>query len=60
MVTTLVRQRSRPIDAIVQREQALAQRLDAEEARAEQATRRADRLAEKLRALGVDPDADDG
>jgi Uma2 family endonuclease len=58
------------IDAIVQREQELALRLEAEEARADAATaradaeaerataerRRADRLAEKLRTLGVDPD----
>jgi Uma2 family endonuclease len=47
------------IDDIVSREEATARQLEEERSRADEATSRADRLAARLRALGVDPDAVD-
>ncbi len=44
------------IDDIVAREEDVARQLEVERARAEEASSRADRLAARLRALGVDPE----
>ncbi len=44
------------IDEVVSREEDLAQKLEVERARADEAASRAERLAAQLRALGVEPD----
>jgi Uma2 family endonuclease len=44
------------VDDIVKREEALASRLERERERADSAEQRAERLAARLRQLGVDPD----
>lgn len=54
----LISSLSRMLDDIVQREQRLIAELEEERVRAEEERVRAERLAEKLRKLGVDPDAD--
>lgn len=46
------------VDDIVVREEATARLLDAERLRADEAASRAERLAARLRALGLDPDSD--
>ncbi|HVY48903.1 MAG TPA: Uma2 family endonuclease [Minicystis sp.] len=46
------------VDDVVKREEALARELEAETRRADDANARAERLAARLRALGIDPDAE--
>lgn len=55
----LIDRLSRTVDGAMQRAEEQAQRAEEQTQRADEQTQRADRLADKLRALGVDPDAID-
>lgn len=55
--SALIDRLSRMVDGAVQRAEEQAQRAEEQAQRAEEQAQRADRLADKLRALGIDPDA---